>query len=625
MESNISQTFVQFCIVNFNYNPETLKEENNSISQNKESHTQFKFPEDKISNLFFNECLSLLAKTNDNFKKNNANLIMNILIVIYNFVFKGNNNAFEFLFIYGFKLPFQMDDDDIQKSFDKKEDFKSFQLFNLVLMKYNDVNDDFYKNNNFFILESLLLYDYTFISKNKTNIKFKHVICNLIKTLINFYIKLSGENIIAMNLKNFFYKEGKIKNNLFLVPENVYNNGYAKFNNLIENIKQIIINESDIQLFVNNLYKLNDFKRLKIDIEEDSEETEFSSEGNNNNEESNKEKLLFELNKKIEKLMKSDEDKSKKIENLIKSDEDKSKKIENLTKSDEDKSKKIENLNLIIENLTQSQKYQNDKIDAQQLNIENLNNIILNREFTIEQKEKNIEELKKNKTEKNKDLKQNKTSINQYLIQIDNQKTNLLKQSQLITKLTNQVNDLQTTNEQRDKKINSLNDELKIISNKLDLIGCRDFLREIFKDFCDFFKVIHNGKYKDAAKLIIEKINQKDDDNLKIFVSKVNLIDFIKKLGDIIEDSDNLSHYFFKELSIKYKKENIGILSSTEENINKNIIKCNILFNEYSKNNFDYYFSFLINECNYSNYIINNINMNDNVWFNAIKKYNGKK
>ena len=135
---------------------------------------------------------------------------------------------------------------------------------------------------------------------------------------------------------------------MFLVPQFIYTNGYKKFDDLIENINQIIICELSVESFVNNLNDFNDFKRLKLDLEEDTEENELSSEGNNNNGNSiNKNyvnestiniqnennKKFSDLNDKINKLMESDKAEDEKINQLMKSDKAKDEKINQLMKS----------------------------------------------------------------------------------------------------------------------------------------------------------------------------------------------------------------------------------------------------------------------------------------------------
>ena len=54
----------------------------------------------------------------------------------------------------------------------------------------------------------------------------------------------------------------------------------------------------------------------------------------------------------------------------------------------------------------------------------------------------------------------------------------------------------------------------------------------------------------------------------------------------------------------------------------KNITKCQQAFNQYFNYNFDLYFNFLKNECDYSNYIFNNLEISNNGLLDAIKRFN---
>ena len=59
---------------------------------------------------------------------------------------------------------------------------------------------------------------------------------------------------------------------------------------------------------------------------------------------------------------------------------------------------------------------------------------------------------------------------------------------------------------------------------------------------------------------------------IKKFAQKVNLIEFIDYLAKIIEKSDVLSHFFFKELSIEFRNQVIGQIT-IEEIAKENIVK----------------------------------------------------
>ena len=109
---------------------------------------------------------------------------------------------------------------------------------------------------------------------------------------MNIYNKSSQENEIAICLKNFFFENGKISNKSFLIPENPSENGYKEFDSLIMKFQEKLKEESLAQI-INGLTKL---KKIKLCIEEESEETEISSEGNIN-EEPNNDKYEYDLEK----------------------------------------------------------------------------------------------------------------------------------------------------------------------------------------------------------------------------------------------------------------------------------------------------------------------------------------
>ena len=558
MEVSFIDAFAKFIIKNFNFDPEKHEQKSDPlciISSNETVLNELNFPNKEISNLFNKESLSILLKTNKDFKDNHKGIVQDILISVYNF-YKGNKNASDILDIYH-SLPLKKYCANIETCFNRTEDLQSFLIFNFTLMRYKGINDQFFATDNFLILETLLFHDYI------KNIKVKYIIGKIIKVLMNIYIKSSGENDIYLNLKYFFFEEGNINNNSFLVPEKAYEKGYKEIDDLIRDINTILGDESSILLRIKKLNDLQDFKRIKLGIEEDNEETEISSESNNNNGEqrdnSNIEFFFLKMNN-------------------------------------------------IINQMKQSIKEQKSDIDS-------LKNKIINKDITKDITEKNIEELKKDLSLKKKNLKQSESTINEKIIKINNLTNLSLQNSKKINSLTTEVNKLKKENDILKKEFISLN-------NKINLIGCRDFLRRIFFDFCYFFNCIHNGKYNDTANIIIDKIKKEaPNSTIKKFAQKVNLIEFLGFLGKLIDDSDDLSHYFFKELSIEYRDQEINKLT-TEEIIKANIIKCQAFFNEYSKMDFNSIFSFFINDCNYPNCILNKVKISDQGFFKAVQNYN---
>ena len=108
MNPSFLQTLKVICIENFGFNhniSEKQSDANNIASTKKSKLSDLKFPNEEISNLFNYECLSLLLKTNEFFRKNKENLIKDICIVIYDF-YSGNINAFDYLDIFGYSIPF---------------------------------------------------------------------------------------------------------------------------------------------------------------------------------------------------------------------------------------------------------------------------------------------------------------------------------------------------------------------------------------------------------------------------------------------------------------------------------------------------------------------------------------
>ena len=100
----------------------------------------------------------------------------------------------------------------------------------------------------------------------------------------------------------------------------------------------------------------------------------------------------------------------------------------------------------------------------------------------------------------------------------------LIKNSQLINKLKEEVDILKKIHFEDNNQITKLKMKLNEVSNKIDLIGCRDFLRIIILDFCDFLKVKNYNNFREAASLIKNEIKKKiGDSSLQEFVKKVNL------------------------------------------------------------------------------------------------------
>ena len=679
---------VEFCKANFNFDPVKYAELADTLynsSQNEEALTNLEFPNEEFADIFNYETLSLLLKTDKDFRDNHKEIVKNILIVIYNF-YSGNKNAVDYLDIY-YSLPLKNYCENIEKCVNNIENAKHFLLFNFLLNNINNIQEQYYDNIEFIILNILLLYDYAFIRNKLENINSKYAISLIIITLMDVYIKASDNYSMASKLANFFFEGGQINYKSFLVPENLYENGYKEFDELILIVKKIFEDESVSKDIIMKMEVLNNLQRIKQFKQEDNEETEISSEDkSNNNGELNKNNNREEpnINTYNEKLNMNNNEESNIINNnenlnIINNNIDlnmnnnsenlninNSKEDPNMINNNEKfkKKNKTEELNIInnqgelnIDNnnkmlninnnkgefyKTNKEQYNNMSVDiyenidklfekinklneeivhlkesdeTQKASIDYLKNIIVNKDVTIDIKEKNIKELKDDFSTIKKDLKESTFKLNESLIKINNLTELLGKNSQKITQLTKNDDLL-------NKEVQNLENDNKNIHNKIDLIGSRDFLRKIFSDFCFIFKFINNGNYEEIAKQMIYKIkNEKIDPSIKQFALKVHLLDFIDFLAKVLKESDNLSHYFFPELSIKFRDSDINELTNIEI-IEKNINKCNIAFNEYCKMNFDSVFSFLIKFCDYPNLIMNKLNMSEGCFQQAIDNYN---
>ena len=102
MEVSFIDALAKFIIKNFNFDPEKHEQKSDplcNISSNETVLNELNFPNKEISNLFNKESLSILLKTNKDFKDNHKGIVQDILISVYNF-YKGNKNASDILDIY---------------------------------------------------------------------------------------------------------------------------------------------------------------------------------------------------------------------------------------------------------------------------------------------------------------------------------------------------------------------------------------------------------------------------------------------------------------------------------------------------------------------------------------------
>ena len=96
---------------------------------------------------------------------------------------------------------------------------------------------------------------------------------------------------------------------------------------------------------------------------------------------------------------------------------------------------------------------------------------------------KKIKELKQDLSVNKQDLKQKGTSLNECLIKIDNLSQKDLNKERQITDLHKKISEITKYNEIKEQEIRVLNNKVKNLDNKIDLINSADFLRRAFNDF----------------------------------------------------------------------------------------------------------------------------------------------
>ena len=572
MSGNFLGALVEFCKANFNFNPVNYAELSDTLyvsSQNEEAFINLEFPNDELADIFNYETLSLLLKTDKDFRDNHKEIVKNILIVINNF-YSGNKNAVDYLDIY-YSLPLKNYCENIEKCVNNIENANHFLLFNFLLNNINNIQEQYYDNIEFIILNILLLYDYAFIRNKLANINSKYAISLIIITLMGVYIKASDNYSMASKLANFFFEGGQINYKSFLVPENLYENGYKEFDELILIVKKIFEDESISKDIIMKIEVLNKLQRIKLFKEENKEKTEINKKNNieklnkNNNKEepniinNNDKKEPFNIINNEEELNINNNNEELNISNNNKGEFNKTNKENNnnITREfclkKEDKAveeleklyekevkelkeisklnfKELNKLNEEIAELKESDKKQNEMIDY-------LYNIMANKAIT----KVKVKNIKEDLLTANKDLEQNSITLKEIEIKIDNLIMIEEKMNQDIIKLSNNMDSL-------NKRVEELKNDNKNIHNRIDLIDNHDFFRKIFSDFCHIFGFINNGQYEEIAKQMINKIkNGNIDSSIKQFTQNVNLIEFIDFLAKIIKESDNLNHYVIPE------------------------------------------------------------------------------
>ena len=636
MSGNFLGALVEFCKANFNFDPVKYAELSDTLyvsSQNEEAFINLEFPNDELADIFNYETLSLLLKTDKDFRDNHKEIVKNI-IVIYNF-YSGNKNAVDYLDIY-YSLPLKNYCENIEKCVNNIENAKHFLLFNFLLNNINSIQEQYYENVEFILLNILFLYDYAFIRNKLANINSKYAISLIIITLMGIYIKSSNNNSMTSKLANFFFEGGQINYKSFLVPENLYENGYKEFDELILIFKKIFEDESVSKDIIMKIEVLNNLQRIKQFKQEDNEETEISSEDkNNNNGELNKNNKREEpnINTYNEKLNMNNNEESNIINNnenlnIINNNIDlnmnnnsenlninNSKEDPNMINNNEKfkKKNKTEELNIInnqgelnIDNNNKMLNINNNKGEFYKTNKNQYNNMPVDLYETIDKlfvkidklneeivqlkesdakqnasidylksiivnKDITIEINEKNIKELKDDLSTKKKDLKENTFSLNESQIKLDNLIMIEEKMSQDIIKLTNDMDSLKKSVEELKNDNKNIHNRIDLIDNHDFFRKIFSDFCHIFGFINNGQYEEIAKQMINKIkNGNIDSSIKQFTQKVNLIEFIDFLAKIIKESDNLNHYVIPELSMQFRNSDINELTN-KENIKENM------------------------------------------------------
>lgn len=64
-----------------------------------------------------------------------------------------------------------------------------------------------------------------------------------------------------------------------------------------------------------------------------------------------------------------------------------------------------------------------------------------------------------------------------------------------------------------------------------------------------YFDETYSTEYVEVVKILIDAINMKEE--IKEFIQRADLTDFLNSLGKVIEDIDHISYALFPELSPK--------------------------------------------------------------------------
>ena len=304
----ILKEYYNFRVDNFNYDPITLQKPRSIFSKTltfrhqKTKLDNINFPKNNSYFLFY-QILNIFNNSDEDMKMKNEDIIHKILSFIYEYIESKEDfnpiNSFNYYFD-DILFPF-INSNKIYNKFENKNEFYIFLLFNIVLVLSKGINEEFFNNLYFSILEVIILYEYFFIKNfSKDNNEINQIIINIIISIINDYINISNDNIIINFLRGFLFDEGKINGTNFLIPEKNIENYYSEFEDFFKFIKEKIETETKNSLKLNkNLFdNLIQIKRNK-----------FTNDGKNEN--------LKENNNTMKELISENIKQIKKLETII--------------------------------------------------------------------------------------------------------------------------------------------------------------------------------------------------------------------------------------------------------------------------------------------------------------------
>ena len=354
-----------------------------------------------------------------------------------------------------------------------------------TLMKLKLYNDDTYQES-----LSKIIFIREFIEKipNKNNVN-KNVNFEKKKSEIDDFLKINTLN----ELLDYNSKNKKICTHIFQLVENYFNDIN---NNIIKTI-----NKFDIE---NNLNFLTNFKGTQVEKYFKLKETYNKILSNYNlkyenllSKVKNKENLDIEINLLNEKYEKEIIDLNNKLDKLLKENEN----LKNSINSNSDLKYTSDNINTLKEkNLDEKKKLEESykkKIETLNTDLKNLKEKILE----VEKKIKDKENIKDNEPKKDnlvslKIDKIEKIDIKEFIKKHDIEYSKNIKEAN--KKFDNEINDLNLKVDQITEKINILKLEKSDLKKKLEIIQGRNFNKDTYEKILlkqfDFMKEAFSKK-----------------------------------------------------------------------------------------------------------------------------------